>query len=166
MVFLRTPKAEDIQEITSAYENSISIHNPWAFAPQNYVNYIQQEGRYFVCSSETGAIVGTLNISGVVRGYFQSGYLGYEVFHPYQGRGFMRQGLKLLLEEAFGPLNLHRLEANIQPDNVASIKLVANAGFVQEGFSRNYVRVGGFEWKDHVLWAIISSNWVEEKIYS
>lgn len=89
MIFLRTPKTEDIPEITSAYENSISLHKPWAFAPKNYANYMQQEGRYFICSSETGAIVGTFNISGIFRGYFQSGYLGYEVFHPYQGKRFM-----------------------------------------------------------------------------
>lgn len=71
--------------------------------------------------------------------------------------------MKLLLEEAFGRLKLHRLEANIQPGNIASIKLVAKAGFVQEGFSRNYLRVGGFEWKDHERWAIINPNWAEQE---
>ncbi len=163
MVFLRTPKIEDLLEIKCAYENSISIHNPWVFAPENYMSYLQQEGRYFICANETGAIVGTFNISGVVRGYFQSAYLGYEVFHPYQEKGLMSEGLKLLLKEAFESLNLHRLEANIQPENIASIKLVSNGGFVKEGFSRNYLRVGGSEWKDHERWTIINSNWSEQK---
>ncbi len=137
MVFLRNPQAGDLLEIKSAYENSISIHNPWTFAPENYENYLQQAGRYFVCATETGAIVGTFSISGIIRGYFQSAYLGYEVFYPYQGKGFMNKGLRLLLKEAFESLNLHRLEANIQPDNIASIKLVSNCGFVKEGFSRS-----------------------------
>lgn len=159
MVFLRTPKPEYLLEIKYAYENSILIHNPWVSAPENFVNYLQQEGRYFVCGHETGAIVGSFNISGIIRGCFQSGYLGYEVFHPYQGKGLMREGLKILLKEAFENLNLHRLEANIQPGNIASIKLVSNGGFVKEGFSRGYLRVGGFEWKDHERWAILNPNW-------
>tara|TARA_R110002167_G_scaffold68996_1_gene194675 strand:+ start:643 stop:834 length:192 start_codon:yes stop_codon:yes gene_type:complete len=59
-------------------------------------------------------------------------------------------------------LNLHRLEANIQPDNIASIKLVANNGFIKEGFSRNYLKVGGVEWKDHERWASVNANWSEK----
>lgn len=163
MIFLRAPKIEDSLEIKLAYENSISIHNPWVFAPENYENYLSQEGRYFICSSKTEAIVGTFNISGVIRGYFQSAYLGYEVFYPYQAKGFMREGLKLLLKEAFENLNLHRLEANIQPENTASIKLVSSCGFIKEGFSRNYLRVGGLAWKDHERWAIVNQNWSPQK---
>ena len=71
----------------------------------------------------------------------------------------MRLGLKLLLKEAFQELNLHRLEANIQPENIASIRLVAGAGFIKEGFSRQYLRIGGLEWKDHERWAIINEVW-------
>ncbi len=71
----------------------------------------------------------------------------------------MRSGLALLLKEAFEVLNLHRLEANVQPENAASIALVAKAGFVKEGFSRNYLRIGGVEWKDHERWAIVNEAW-------
>lgn len=161
MVFLRAPKEEDLIEIQTAYENSLSIHHPWSFAPQDYGNYLKQEHRYFVCADESQAIVGTFNISGIIRGHFQSAYLGYEVFYPYQGKGYMREGLKLLLKEAFGNLRLHRLEANIQPENTASIRLVSSCGFIKEGFSRNYLNVGGFGWKDHERWAIVNSNWSE-----
>lgn len=73
----------------------------------------------------------------------------------------MKEGLKLLLIEAFEKLNLHRLEANIQPENTASIHLVANAGFIKEGFYRHYLRVGGKEWKDHERWAILNKKWIE-----
>lgn len=95
--------------------------------------------------TETDQIIGTFNISNIIRGYFHSAYLGYEMFHPYQGNGYMRLGLDLLLNEAFQVLNLHRLEVNIQPENIASIRLVAGAGFIKEGFSRQYLRIGGLE---------------------
>lgn len=73
----------------------------------------------------------------------------------------MRHGLQLVLHEAFQTLNLHRLEANIQPENSPSIYLVAGAGFVKEGFSRQYLRVGGKEWKDHERRAILNHEWIE-----
>ena len=159
MVFLRHSKNDDLNEIKTAYDNSVVIHNPWVSAPENYENYLTQEGRYFVCLEDSGKIIGTFNISGIVRGYFQSAYLGYEVFCPYHGKGYMSKGLELLLEEAFINLNLHRLEANIQPGNFTSIHLVSKAGFAKEGFSRNYLRIGGLEWKDHERWAIINQDW-------
>lgn len=73
----------------------------------------------------------------------------------------MKEGLKLLLIETFEKLNLHRLEANIQPENTPSIRLVANAGLIKEDFSRYYLRVGGKEWKDHERWAILNEKWMK-----
>jgi [ribosomal protein S5]-alanine N-acetyltransferase len=159
MLYLRKSTQEDYEEVKVLYEQSIAIHSPWTNAPKNYELYLAQEHCYFLCLKETDKIIGVFNISGIVRGYFQSGYLGYNIFSPYQGQGYMSQGMKLLLQEAFGNLNLHRLEANIQPENVASIRLVAKSGFVKEGFSKNYLRVGGVEWKDHERWAIVNANW-------
>jgi len=159
MVILRNPKIDDLEEIQFLYKQSISLHNPWVFAPHDYEVYLHQENRYFLCLPEDGEIIGTFHISGIVRGYFQSAYLGYEVFHPYQGKGYMSRGIALVIQKAFEELKLHRLEANIQPENIASIRLVQAAGFVKEGFSKNYLNVGGLGWKDHERWAIVNSNW-------
>ena len=74
----------------------------------------------------------------------------------------MRLGINLLLNEAFHDLNLYRLKANIQAENTASIRLVAGAGFIQEGFSRQYLRIGGQQWMDHQRWAIINEDWAED----
>jgi [ribosomal protein S5]-alanine N-acetyltransferase len=63
-----------------------------------------------------------------------------------------------VLAESFGRLGLHRVEANIQPDNAASIALVRRCGFEREGFSPRYLRIGG-AWKDHERWAIRSETW-------
>jgi len=161
LIYLRKPQTNDFTEIKEEYKNSIHLHQPWSYLPADVKQYLEQEYRYFVCLTESHTIIGTFNISNIIRGHFHSAYLGYEVFHPYQGQGYRREGLKLLLIEAFEKLNLHRLEANIQPENTASIRLVANAGFIKEGFSRHYLRVGRKEWKDHERWAILNEKWME-----
>ncbi|NUG22223.1 GNAT family N-acetyltransferase [Acinetobacter lactucae] len=160
-VYLRKPHISDLAEIQEAYKRSVQLHQPWTYPPANFQTYLEQEHRYFVCLIESHSIVGTFHISNIIGGHFHSAYLGYEAFHPYQGHGYMKHGLKLLLKEAFENLNLHRLEANIQPDNIISIQLVAKAGFIKEGFSRQYLRIGGRTWKDHERWAILNEKWIE-----
>ena len=70
----------------------------------------------------------------------------------------MRKGLSLVLSKCFEELGLHRLEANIQPENENSKKLVQRLGFTKEGFSRKYLRVDG-DWRDHERWAILKEDW-------
>jgi ribosomal-protein-alanine N-acetyltransferase len=70
----------------------------------------------------------------------------------------MREALDLVIAHAFGPLRLHRLEANIQPNNLRSIALVRGLGFSYEGFARRYLKVGGL-WRDHELWALLKEDW-------
>ncbi len=70
----------------------------------------------------------------------------------------MSEGLELVLARAFEELALHRLEANIQPGNQPSLSLVQRAGFVREGFSERYLKIGG-RWRDHERWAIRSEQW-------
>jgi hypothetical protein len=99
-----------------------------------------------------------VNVNDIVRGSFQSAYLGYYAFEPFAGRGFLRAGLSLVIARCFGELRLHRLEANIQPDNARSIALVKSLGFRLEGFSPRYLKVGG-RWRDHERWALLSDDW-------
>ncbi|MGP2362649.1 GNAT family N-acetyltransferase [Acinetobacter junii] len=160
-VYLRKPQLNDLAEIKQAYQNSIHLHQPRTYPPTDFEQYLQQEHRYFVSLTENHAIAGTFNISNFIRGHFHSAYFGYEAFYPYVGLGYMRHGLQLILQEAFQTLNLHRLEANIQPENSRSIRLVTSVGFVNEGFSRQYLRVGGKEWKDHERWAMLNHEWIE-----
>lgn len=68
----------------------------------------------------------------------------------------MHEGLKAVVSHAFNELKLHRLEANIQPGNEASIALVRSLGFSREGYSPRYLKVGG-EWRDHERWALLAS---------
>jgi len=161
-IYLRTPLIDDLELISSLYQKSKSLHEPWVYPPKIYVEYLGEPHRYFLCYKNTigdEEVVGTFNISGICRGYFQSGYLGYEVFLPHHNKGYMKAGIKLIVKEAFETLKLHRIEANIQPENTHSIKLVAQAGFKKEGYSKHYLNIGGLGWKDHERWALVNENW-------
>jgi ribosomal-protein-alanine N-acetyltransferase len=99
-----------------------------------------------------------INLNEVVRGSFQSAYLGYYAFEPFAGQGFMSAGMTLVLRQAFREIGLHRLEANIQPENKASIALARRLGFRREGFSPRYLKLGG-RWRDHERWALLREGW-------
>ena len=112
---------------------------------------------HFVCTGE-GELAGVINISEIARGLFRSGYLGYYALVPHDGGGYMRAGLVAVIRLAFGKYGLHRLEANIQPDNRRSIALVRGLGFELEGYSPRYLKIGG-RWRDHERWALTVETW-------
>jgi ribosomal-protein-alanine N-acetyltransferase len=159
LLFIRKPSLDDEAEVKKCYRESRSIHHPWVIEPNNFDAYLSQPERLFLCLDETQEIVGTFNISNIVRGYFQSAYLGYEVFSPHNSKGYMSKGIILAIEHAFKVLNLHRLEANVQPENEYSKKLLLKSGFVKEGYSKNYLNIGGKGWQDHERWAILNHDW-------
>jgi ribosomal-protein-alanine N-acetyltransferase len=113
---------------------------------------------FFICLVADGSIIGAASLSQIFRGGFQNAYLGYYVASPYAGHSYMTEALQLMLRYAFKNLKLHRLEANIQPSNTASIALVKRAGFVLEGYSERYLKVCG-RWRDHERWAITAEGW-------
>jgi ribosomal-protein-alanine N-acetyltransferase len=165
-VVLRTPTAADQDEFIAAMRASRSVHRPWVYmpeTPERYVAYLArvQVPRYepfLACRTHDGAIVGFLNLSEIVRGGFKNAFLGYGGVAAYAGQGYMTEAMGLLLREAFTRLDLHRIEANIQPGNKPSIALAKRCGFELEGFSPRYLKVGG-RWRDHERWAIRAETW-------
>jgi len=99
-----------------------------------------------------GEPVGVINVSNIVRGPFASGNVGYWVAEPWNGLGVATAALGLLVEHAFGPLRLHRLEAGTLVHNVASQRVLRRNGFLPIGVSRRYLHIGG-AWRDHLLFA-------------
>ncbi|MBO0768617.1 MAG: GNAT family N-acetyltransferase [Solirubrobacterales bacterium] len=166
-VYIRHPAAGDEAEFTALMRASRSFHKPWASAPHDHERfsaYLEDTTRedfvaLLVCRLEDDAIVGFFNISQIVRRLFQSAYLGYAAGKPFAGQGYMREGIQLVLAAAFLDLELHRVEANIQPGNEPSIALARGAGFHREGFSPRYLKIGG-RWRDHERWAILVEDWL------
>ncbi len=165
-VFLRAPAVTDEEEFISLMRTSRSFHRPWATAPtdsERFAAYLTDSQRpdfeaMLLCRSQDLAILGFFNLSQIVRRSLQSAYLGYAVGKPFSGQGYMREGIHLVLRHAFQDLRLHRIEANIQPGNHASIALARGAGFTREGFSPRYLKIGG-RWRDHERWAILDDDW-------
>jgi ribosomal-protein-alanine N-acetyltransferase len=112
----------------------------------------------FLITTAEEELAGVVNVSEVVRGAFCSAYLGYYAFVPNDGCGYMRAGLTKVIGLSFGKYRLHRLEANIQPENARSIELVRGLGFRREGYSPKYLKIGG-RWRDHERWAITTELW-------
>lgn len=164
-VLVRAPDPDDRAEYLEAMSSSRRLHGQWVppAGDESFDRLLRcvEDERYepgFVCRIEDGAIVGFINMNEIVRGLFQSAYLGYAAMAAYAGQGYMREGLEVVMARAFTELGLHRLEANIQPANQASIALVRGAGFVREGFSERYLKIGG-RWRDHERWAIRAEQW-------
>jgi ribosomal-protein-alanine N-acetyltransferase len=167
-VAIRPPRPEDRDAFIAAMNDSAELHRPWLTPPVNVPEFdawLTRAGRTDFDASlairpEDGAIVGYFNISQIIRGPLQSAFLGYGGVAEWSGCGYMTAALRLVLERAFTDLSLHRLEANIQPANAASIALVERCGFVREGFSERYLKIGG-HWRDHARFAIRAEQWQE-----
>lgn len=95
-------------------------------------------------------IAGTVTLSNIVRGPFQSATLGYWVAERLGGRGLATQAVQEVVAIAFEELRLHRLQAATLIDNVASQRVLEKNGFEPVGLARRYLRIAG-DWRDHLL---------------
>lgn len=169
-LYLRYPIIEDCAEFLAKAKSSQNFHrnlvNP-AKDEESYLRFVErsetQANEFFlICRNQDEKIVGTINLSQIFRLGFQNCYLGYYLFEDFIGKGLMTEAVGLVLLYAFKNLKLHRVEANVQPENKASIAVLKRSGFAKEGFSRKYLKVGG-RWRDHERWAIIKEDWKYEK---
>ena len=95
-------------------------------------------------------IVGTVTLSNIVLGPFQSANLGYWVAEQVNGRGLATSAVAEVAELAFGELGLHRLEAATLVENLASQRVLEKNRFERIGVAHGYLRIAG-DWRDHVL---------------
>lgn len=169
-VEIRPIEPTDAARFVAAARRSRDLHRPWVTAPQDAEAFLRYVGRFVppvnygfvVGSRRSGELVGAINVTNIVHGSFRSGYLSYFAFAGHEGRGYMRAGLRAVVRHAFTQLGLHRLEANIQPGNLASLALVQSCGFSREGFSPAYLKIGG-RWRDHERWAIVRVRSVQAR---
>jgi [ribosomal protein S5]-alanine N-acetyltransferase len=173
-VYVRPPRRADTGTFIAAVAASRDLHRAWVKPPATAPEFAAYVARFagaavrdparapragfLACRVADDAPVGVFNVSEIVRGSFESAYLGYYGLRPHAGSGYMREALALVLAAAFRTLRLHRVEANVQPDNARSIALLAAAGFTREGYSRRYLKIAG-RWRDHERWAMLAEDW-------
>jgi len=170
-VLLSRPRADDESAFLERVAASRELHQPWTSPPETseayraYLRRLRQHDQagFLVREREGGALAGVVNVSNIVLRQFRSAYLGYYAFCPLAGqarvsRGYMTEGLTLVVDYALEVMGLHRLEANVQPGNVQSLALIQRLGFRKEGYSPRYLLIDG-EWRDHERWALTAEEW-------
>ena len=167
-VRLRAPRQSDAAAVFRVYSDPQVLrywsHGPWTdtaqaddwiarswtgFAERAYLQWV-------VARSEDDAVIGSTTLFAC-RAQHRRCEIGYALAAAHWGRGYAREALALALAEAFGPLRLHRVEADIDPRNLASIRLVEALGFRHEGTLRARYHVGG-EVQDSAIYGLLASD--------
>ncbi|SEK78446.1 ribosomal-protein-alanine N-acetyltransferase [Pseudoxanthomonas sp. GM95] len=164
-VDVRPLRREDAAALIVAHQASVALHRPWVspcldpagfeawFARTHAADYVS----LIAFERGSGQVAGVFNASQISRGNFLNACLGYYACQPCAGHGLMRAALPQVLAHLFGVVGLHRIEANIQPDNAPSIALARGAGFRLEGYSPRYLKING-QWRDHERWALLADE--------
>jgi len=105
-------------------------------------------------------VIGNITFSNIVRGAFQSCFLGYKLDKEWVGKGYMTEALRVSLRHVFVHEKLHRVEANIMPENIPSRNLIERLGFVEEGLARRYLQIQGV-WRDHIHYSSVAEEFLE-----
>ncbi|WP_243297576.1 GNAT family N-acetyltransferase [Bacillus litorisediminis] len=111
---------------------------------------------------ESDELIGVTMLSEVARGPFQNCWLGYYLDQGHNGKGYMTEAVRMIVDYAFLELNLHRLDAGVMPHNIGSIRVLEKVGFHKEGIAIKNVMING-EWENHQIMAIINENWRSEE---
>lgn len=162
---IQAPVAEDEKTFLAAMNASMGLHYPWVSAPRDHAAWLRymkrlqrdNEAGFLVKRLHDGAICGVINLNVITYEALCSAYVSYFGVASLADRGYMKEGMLQVIHYAFDKLGLHRLEANIQPDNKSSIALARSCGFQYEGYSPRYLKIRD-EWCDHERWAIIAQD--------
>ena len=160
---IQPPVEADEEAFLAAMRDSIGLHHPWVVAPKDhadwqvYMTRLERptEAGFLVKLREEDIICGVINLSVITYGALCSAYVSYYGVAAQAEKGYMKEGLLQVIRHAFDKLGLHRLEANIQPGNHASLALARSTGFQYEGFSPRYLKING-EWRDHERWGLLA----------
>jgi ribosomal-protein-alanine N-acetyltransferase len=175
-VHVRTIRAADVPACRVAVLASAERMRRWnPVNPDDLLRLVRAQSRdqrsFLVLANEPDPdqpIVGRINLNGAVRGRFRSVAVGYDSYDPYAGRGLFAEGLRLvvdlaLAEESAGGMDLHRVEASVQPGNTRSAGLLRSLGFRHEGASPRLLYLpdeqGQEAWRDHERFAVTREEW-------
>lgn len=139
-----SPPGEDPSSITEVSKAVLRQRRDW------------KQGRGYVLmvalTERPGTFVGKIALNGIIRGAMFGAYLGYWIAADAQGQGYVTEAISAVLDFAFGPAGLHRIQAAIMPRNARSLRVAEKLGFRREGYAERYLQIAG-NWEDHVLFA-------------
>jgi ribosomal-protein-alanine N-acetyltransferase len=164
---------DDESEFVERARQSLEFHQEWIKVPTDpeaFCRYLDKfDGDdatcFVVCDQDTDTIVGFVSLTGIEREPYHRGRLGYGVFRPYVRMGYTQAALEYVIRHAFEDIGLHRLEADIQPENDASKQLIMKMGFSCEGISPGFIQIKG-NWRDHERWALTVDNWPQRQSWT
>ena len=170
---LRSIQSEDRDEYVRVHEVSADFYSNWIPARVPDVTWGDWFDKELGKASKdnhlrlvgvipSGRIAGFFNLGEIVRGFFQSGYAGWRTNVEFSRQGYAVEGVTALLDLAFsshGGLGLHRVQANVIPENLPSIRLAERVGFRKEGLALRYLKIAG-EWQDHIMFAKLAEEHV------
>lgn len=172
-VYLRAPELRDYQDWADVRDASRGFLTPWeptwAQDETSRGSYRYKLRRYaedarddkahalFVFRDEDDALVGGVTVSNIRRGVAQMASIGYWVSQQHASRGYITAAVRAVVRFAFEDLDLHRVEAACQPDNMASRRVLEKAGFTHEGAAPAYLKING-QWRDHLLFGIVNER--------
>jgi RimJ/RimL family protein N-acetyltransferase len=113
--------------------------------------------RWSVCDAKEDRMLGHISLFDFSE-QNRRAEIGYGLAHRHWGQGFMNEALTAVVDYAFGPLGLRRLEADTDPRNLASLRTLERLGFTREGLLRERWQVGD-EISDSVLWGLLAHEW-------
>ncbi len=109
-----------------------------------------------ITTHDSDEMIGSIAIWRIVKEHYR-GELGYVLLPEYQGKGMMYEALNAVIAYGFTDMGLHSLEANINPDNAASQKVLERHGFVREAYFReNYYSNGKF--LDSAIYSLVTPH--------
>jgi ribosomal-protein-alanine N-acetyltransferase len=138
------PPGEDPSSITEVSKTVLRHRRDWKHG-RGYVFMVAER-------EHPSMFIGKIALSGIMRGAMYGAHLGYWMAADTQGRGYVTEGIAAVLDFAFGPAALHRVQAAIMPRNARSLRVIEKLAFRREGYAERYLQIAG-KWEDHVLFA-------------
>ena len=176
---LRLPRESDRPEFVRVYQRSWSLYEPWVPQPPAGQTFDQMfdhtlarsdggfkdgTGYRFFGFRPNGVLATRVNLFHIVRDAAQRAVISWQVNAELSNQGYTSEAVRALLDFAFAPqpygLALHRVQADVIPQNAASIRVAEKAGFRREGYAKAYLKIAG-KWQDHIIFAKLSEEHLE-----
>lgn len=168
-LFLRILKPNSARDVLDYYKRNYDFLNEWEpkrtkdfytlsyQKRQLYMEYNMFKDkslvRFWIVKKDDNKIIGNVCYSNIIMGNFKSCFLGYKLDKNEINKGYMTEAIERTVQIMFNDFELHRIEANVVPRNIRSLRVMEKLNFEREGFSRRYLEING-KWEDHIHFAV------------